>query len=75
LLDRLAAGGAQPETRLSDAVTLSHIWASMAALRRRAGEEAASALEKQRLDLWRQWDRKLPDNAFIRRQIAGMAAK
>src|SRR5207245_1916555 len=69
LLDR--ARGAKPETSLIGAVNLSNIYQSMAALYRRAGRtELASAMETQRLDLWRQWDRKLPNNAFVRRQIA-----
>jgi hypothetical protein len=70
LLDRLGAGPAKPATRLSDAVDLSHIFAAMAGLHRRAGHtNAASALEARRRDLWQQWDRKLPQNAFVLRQL------
>jgi len=28
-------------------------------------------LDQNRLDLWRHWDRKLPNNPFMQRQIAG----
>jgi hypothetical protein len=74
LLARLAAGGANPENRLRDAVDLSHIWGSMAVLGRRTGRaDFASALGAQRLDLWRHWDRKLPNNAFVLRQLAAAA--
>jgi hypothetical protein len=27
-------------------------------------------LDQNRLDLWRHWDRKLPNNPFVERQIA-----
>ena len=71
LLDRLEAGGAKPETSLPDAVDLSHIWASVAVLDRRTGRvDLASALEKRRMELWRHWERKLPNNPFVLRQIA-----
>jgi tetratricopeptide (TPR) repeat protein len=71
LRSRLQAGGAKPETTLSDAVDFSKICQSMAGLYRRSGRaDLALTLETQRLDLWRQWDRKLPNNAFVRRQIA-----
>ena len=73
LLDR--ARGEKPETRLVDAVNLSTIYRSMAALYRRAGRaELASTMETQRLELWRQWDRKLPNNPFVLRQLAAVPA-
>ncbi len=73
LLDR--ARGAKPETSLIDAVNLSNIYRSMAALYSRGRHaDLVSAMETRRLDLWRQWDRKLPNNAFVRRQIAAAAA-
>ena len=31
-------------------------------------------VEARRLDLWRHWDRKLPNNPFVRRQLAGKSA-
>jgi tetratricopeptide (TPR) repeat protein len=71
LLDKLGAGGAKPETSLHDALDLSQIWRSMAALRRRTGrKDLASSLEARRLDLWRRWDQRLPNNPFVLRQIA-----
>jgi len=73
LLNRLAAGGAQPETRLSDAVDLSGIYGSLAALYRRSGRpELASTMATQGLDLWRRWDRKLPNNPFVLGQMAAL---
>ena len=71
MLDRLAAGGIKPETKLRDATDLSNIYGSIAALYRRSGRtDLASAFEKRRLDLWRHWDRQLPNNPFVQRQIA-----
>lgn len=53
----------QPEARLGDATELSTIYRALAQLHRRARkDDAASALEAQRRDLWRHWDRKLPNN-------------
>jgi hypothetical protein len=70
LLDLFAAGAAKPEIRLSDALTLSRICESATTLYRRSGRaELASALEARRSELWRQWDRKLPNNPFVQRQL------
>ena len=45
----LAAGGAKPETRLDDAVDLSHTWGSLATLYRRTGRvDLASKMEAKR---------------------------
>jgi len=55
---------------LEDAVHLSTIYRSAAALYRRARRaDAATTLEARRLDLWRQWDHTLPNNEFVRRQL------
>ena len=59
-----------PETSLADALGLSNIYGAEAVLQRRAGHaDLASALETRRRDFWRQWERKLPNNAFVRRQL------
>jgi len=68
LLNRLEA---EPDVGLDDAMTLSNIWRSLAPLYRRTGQpDLASALDAKRLDLWRRWDRKLPNNPFVLNQIA-----
>jgi tetratricopeptide (TPR) repeat protein len=55
---------------LDDAVHLSTIYSSAAALYSRAGRaDLAAALEARRLDLWRQWDHRLSNNDFVRRQL------
>ena len=70
LLDQIQAAKPAPETRLADALGLSNIYRAEALLQRRVGHpDLASALEARSRDLWQQWDRKLPNNAFVRRQI------
>ena len=70
LLDSIQPGksGLQPD--LDDAMHLSTIYGAAAALYRRAGRaDREEALGVQRRDLWLEWDRKLPNNAFVRRQL------
>jgi len=56
---------------LLNAAQLSRLDATLAGLLRRAGRsEEAAALDQNRLELWRHWDRKLPNNPFVQRQIA-----
>ena len=75
LLDHLGAGGAKPDTMLSDAVDLSNAYRSMVALYRRTGRvELASSMEAKRLAMWRQWDQQFPNNPFVLGQIAAKDA-
>ena len=70
LLDQIQATKPNPQTSLSDALGLSNIYRAEAPLQRRVGHaDLASALEARSRDLWQQWDRKLPHNTFIRRQL------
>ena len=56
---------------LLNAAQLSRLDATLAGLLRRAGRsEEAAALDQNRLELWRRWARKLPNNPFVQRQIA-----
>ena len=71
LLAQIMASNPEPESHLDAATDLSNIYRAMAQLHRRAGQSSlASAIESRRLDLWKHWDRKLPNNSFVRRQIA-----
>jgi tetratricopeptide (TPR) repeat protein len=66
----------QPETSLEDAVELTVIYAGAAQQHRRAGEpDAASRIETGRIDLWRHWDARLPNNPFVRRQLDAARAR
>ena len=70
LLDRVMAAKPKPETDLAHAADLSRLYASLAPLQRRAGKaNLASTLDASRLQLWEHWERKLPNNPFVRRQL------
>ena len=75
LLTNLLSGNSKPERSLQDAVALSSIWTSLAALERKLGQTGdALAIERERADLWRKWDLKIPNNPFVRRQIGSFSA-
>ncbi len=58
-------------TDLRDAPRLSGVYEALARLYRRAGQVSrASEMESLRQEFWQQWDRKLPNNVFIRRQLS-----
>jgi Serine/threonine protein kinase len=70
LVEQIQAEKPAPETSLSDAVWISNIYRRQAALHRQAGQaDLASILEARSRDLWRQWNDRLPRNAFVRRQL------
>ena len=70
LLSEIEPTETDPEFALVDVVRLSTICVSAATLYRRAGwVDQASALEARRLAVWRQWDRKVPNNPFVQRQL------
>ena len=75
LLTKIMTSHPNPETDLEDATDLSNIYRGLAQLHRRIGQfPLASALESRRLELWQHWDRKLPNNSFVGRQIAAIPA-
>jgi tetratricopeptide (TPR) repeat protein/predicted Ser/Thr protein kinase len=70
LVAQIMASKPKVDDSLTDAVRLSRIYLTMVALHRRAGQpDLASALETHRLQLWQTWKQKLPQNAFVRRQL------
>jgi tetratricopeptide (TPR) repeat protein len=70
LIRKITASKPKPESNLSDAFNLSNIYAVMSALHRRGSQpNQAAELDARRLELWCQWDRKLPNNSFVRRQL------
>ena len=70
LLDRIIVFQPKPESDLADAASLSNIYVALAALHRRAGQvDLGMAVETRRLELWRQWERRMPNNSFVLRQI------
>ena len=75
LLDKVMAGKPDPYADLEDVTTLSRHYEALAALYRRTGDSAkAGSIVTRRLDLWRHWDQKLPNNVFIHRQLAAATA-
>jgi hypothetical protein len=59
-----------PETDLRHANDMSRLYSALAQLDAKLGNyEEARAFETRRTDLWRQWDRKLPNNTYVRRQL------
>lgn len=70
LLNRVLAAHPKVETNLPDAVDLSNLYREAAPLLCRAGlRQEASALVARRAALWQAWDRRLPNNPFVHRQL------
>jgi tRNA A-37 threonylcarbamoyl transferase component Bud32/tetratricopeptide (TPR) repeat protein len=70
LLGVILAWGINPEASLDDAVDLSRVLGTLAALHQRAGQpELAAPLQTRRVELWRHWETSLPHNHFIHRQL------
>jgi serine/threonine protein kinase len=74
LYDRVMAGKPEHLTDLRDAPKMSKLYDALGCLYRATGDAAKSAeVAAMRRELWSQWDRKLPDNSFIRRQIQAVS--
>jgi len=70
LLDKMLATKPDPMNDLRHAIKFSRIYAALAELHRRGGPSGqAQAFANMRVELWRHWDRKLPGNGAIRRQL------
>jgi len=70
LYRKIMASNPDPQNDLLNAVSVSRLDTSLAMLLRRThrGEEAGP-FEAARLELWRSWSRKLPNNPFVLRQL------
>jgi len=67
----LLASNPDPRSDLPNAVSLTSLDASLAAILRRAGAaDQAASLEAGNRDIWRHWDSRLPSNPFVLRQLA-----
>lgn len=67
----LQASNPQAESDLPNAVSLTALDASLAALLRRAGDtHRATALEAGNTEIWRHWGHQLPNNPFVLRELA-----
>jgi hypothetical protein len=57
-------------TKLDVAVDLTRVYVAFARLYRGARRiDLASALDARRLELWRQWQVRLPHSSFVRQQL------
>jgi tetratricopeptide (TPR) repeat protein/predicted Ser/Thr protein kinase len=70
LYGKIMASNPDPQNDLLNSVYVSRLDTSLAMLLRRMGRpDQAVPLEAGRLELWRHWDGKLPNNPFVRRQL------
>ncbi len=75
LLNRVMAANPTPETDLRDAPPVSRLYERLAVLYRSSGNSrAAQEMESRRLKLWQGWDRQLPNNIFVHRQLNAAAS-
>jgi serine/threonine protein kinase/tetratricopeptide (TPR) repeat protein len=74
LLGRVMQATPEPLADLRDAPNLSRLYATLEKLYRRTTNSANSAkaaqLKTERRELWQHWNDRLPDNPFVRRQLA-----
>jgi len=71
LMRKVWASAPSPQTNLTDAARLSHLYTALARLDRRAGQPAnACVMACRRLQLWRDWDARLPQNSFVSRELS-----
>jgi serine/threonine protein kinase len=73
LLGRVMASKPQPLEDLRHANSLARLYGDFGKLKLHAGltVEAKELFERQ-LSLWRYWDRKLPDNVFVKHELAAL---
>jgi serine/threonine protein kinase len=70
LLDKILPSHPDPNNDIRDAVPLSLIYGPLSNLYARTGDAArANDMSAQRLEIWENWSRKLPQNNFIRHQL------
>jgi serine/threonine protein kinase/tetratricopeptide (TPR) repeat protein len=71
LLDKVMAAKPDALNDLRQAPRLSRIYEALGTLYRRNGDvQKAESMQARRLELWRHWESKLPNNAFVLRQVA-----
>ncbi|HYL39073.1 MAG TPA: protein kinase [Bryobacteraceae bacterium] len=71
LLDKVMASRPDPEHDLRNAKYISDDELALAGILRRLGRtQEAADLEARRQALWRGWERELPKNPFVQRQLA-----
>lgn len=72
LLAAFQDADAKPERSLDQSLDYAEIQSALAGVLDRSGDAAGSAeMLARRNALWREWERKLPGNGFVRRQLSG----
>jgi hypothetical protein len=70
LLRKIMASDPDLQNDLLNSVYVSRLHTALAVLLRRTGRgDMAVPFEASRLELWRHWNRKLPNNPFVQRQL------
>lgn len=70
LLAHVLAARPVPLSDLEEAARLSNLYEALTKVYRQAGEQGKEERTKaQRLALWTRWNRELPNNAFVHRQL------
>jgi len=70
LLDQVQAAQMEPQTSLEDATDLSNLYRELTDFYQRHRDlGAANMTSALRVELWQTWDRKLPGNEFVQRQM------
>jgi len=70
LLDKLMASHSDPNNDLRHATALSRTYEALAGLHLRNGQkDRAQTMSALRLEIWRNWDHKLPRVSFVHRQL------
>ncbi|MDR3703314.1 MAG: protein kinase [Candidatus Sulfopaludibacter sp.] len=73
LLVKVMASQPNPQEDLRQANDLSRIYRAIATLASLTGAKPeALSMDARRMQLWRFWDRKLPHNAYVQRQLAAV---
>ena len=76
LLAAVSASNPRPQDDLRDAPKLSRLYGALARLYQRTGEAGpAKTMEARRLELWQGWDKKLPSNSFVRRELQAATSR
>jgi hypothetical protein len=74
LMEKVASSKPDAEHDLRQASDVSALYLSFARVLIRAGNrQEAEEIDARRLDLWRAWDRQLPHNTFVQRQLTTTA--
>lgn len=70
VLSKVFASKPDPASNIEDAYDLCGLYAAMARLHRKAGRPGdAAAWQAKSREVWATWDRKLPNNSFVRAQL------